>query len=707
MMPLAHFASFVALSVLSTQSLRGASPAQLAALPAVEYVVFAVLVNSASALQQRTGRWKHLPSEQEPPASSGPAFANGAAGSFPGGTAVQFRRTAWLAGAAAAAAAALRAVRFIRDPATLSQTLEILVVPALIGCSALPHLRPWTAAPRQNDWSPQTPLYVALTFLLAFVLIGTPVGAVSVALAIVQIILDAVSLLWIKDGLCAFDGLHIAQHATTSAACASLFLLPFLRFVRPMESQDHLASTSSPAFMTLIALGVATKAALYTLLRISLSALTPALAIFPRNLVLLGISSIDGLAPFRQRSMQLCLIYLAGTVGAFCLDEDVGAVVRLWRNERGPTYGEVESKTDGTDGSASRSPSPHRRERGGGGATPCEEHVASSSTSLFRRSFIPFVPLAMLALVPPLSTLSSSHGPSYSESSISSSLYSSCARLPRAARPYICPLFLAPVASQTVDLVISYYNEDVTQVRRDLEEIRTSPYVASRQNRVVLYNKGPHSADFLREKLALAPADEVVPLPNLGREGATYLSHILLHYNQTVADLAPAPTDPLPALRDHLAQPASHLRRRKLADMTYFFQAYLAWHDILECGTDSAVGLHFPMIARMWSMFRGQLCPPNSIQSGAWSGQFAVSKCRIIANPYEHYAYLSELLEAPEGHWVHEGWGPNNSGGPSNPIFGHAVERSWPSIFDCAESRIQEECPDGEGSPAKCHCFDS
>lgn len=92
---------------------------------------------------------------------------------------------------------------------------------------------------------------------------------------------------------------------------------------------------------------------------------------------------------------------------------------------------------------------------------------------------------------------------------------------------------------------------------------------------------------------------------------------------------------------------------------------------------------------------------------GAWSGQFAVSKYRIIANPYEHYAYLSELLEAPEGHWVHEGWGPNDSGGPSNPIFGHAVERSWPSIFDCAESRIQEECPDGEGSPAKGHCFDS
>jgi hypothetical protein len=42
--------------------------------------------------------------------------------------------------------------------------------------------------------------------------------------------------------------------------------------------------------------------------------------------------------------------------------------------------------------------------------------------------------------------------------------------------------------------------------------------------------------------------------------------------------------------------------------------------------------------------------PPESFGSG----QFAVSKCRIIANPYEHYAYLSELLEAPEGHWVLE-----------------------------------------------------
>lgn len=124
MTPFVHFAGFVALSVLSTQSLRNASPAQLAALPAVEHVVFAVFVNLASAFRG-TGRWKRIPSEQEPPTAS----ANGVAGTSPGGTAIQFRRTAWLAGAAAAAATALRPARFIRDPATLSQTLEVSALP--------------------------------------------------------------------------------------------------------------------------------------------------------------------------------------------------------------------------------------------------------------------------------------------------------------------------------------------------------------------------------------------------------------------------------------------------------------------------------------------------------------------------------------------------------------------------------------------------
>lgn len=91
---------------------------------------------------------------------------------------------------------------------------------------------------------------------------------------------------------------------------------------------------------------------------------------------------------------------------------------------------------------------------------------------------------------------------------------------------------------------------------------------------------------------------------------------------------------------------------------------------------------------------------------GGWSGQFGVSKRRLLANPYSRYAYLASLLEAPAGHWIHSQWGPNDSGGPSNPSFGHVVERAWPSIFDCGDPRIAELCPHGEADPEKCHCFD-
>ena len=37
----------------------------------------------------------------------------------------------------------------------------------------------------------------------------------------------------------------------------------------------------------------------------------------------------------------------------------------------------------------------------------------------------------------------------------------------------------------------------------------------------------------------------------------------------------------------------------------------------------------------------------------AWSAQHVVSRRRTMANSYEHYASINELMEAPEGHWIH------------------------------------------------------
>ncbi|GAA5857858.1 hypothetical protein JCM8547_006008 [Rhodosporidiobolus lusitaniae] len=58
-----------------------------------------------------------------------------------------------------------------------------------------------------------------------------------------------------------------------------------------------------------------------------------------------------------------------------------------------------------------------------------------------------------------------------------------------------------------------------------------------------------------------------------------------------------------------------------------------------------------------------------------------------------------------QGHWVHDMWDPNESGGPSNPA-GHSIERAWPSIFACWDRRLADECTNDVADKEKCQCLD-
>lgn len=110
----------------------------------------------------------------------------------------------------------------------------------------------------------------------------------------------------------------------------------------------------------------------------------------------------------------------------------------------------------------------------------------------------------------------------------------------------------------------------------------------------------------------------------------------------------------------------------------------------------------------IYTMFRGHFCPPT-LQLSAYSAQFLVSRKRILANAYDKYRQLSELMEAPAEHWIH------NEGaafyyhtwtGPANPALGHALERSWPTIFGCVDPGIADRCDEGTYDKEVCQCFD-
>jgi hypothetical protein len=76
-----------------------------------------------------------------------------------------------------------------------------------------------------------------------------------------------------------------------------------------------------------------------------------------------------------------------------------------------------------------------------------------------------------------------------------------CTRLPPSLRPISCSPSLPALPSSSVDLVIAYYNEDLENTRTNLDYVRRVTFVAERDSRVIVYNKGEREESALRDAL--------------------------------------------------------------------------------------------------------------------------------------------------------------------------------------------------------------
>lgn len=83
--------------------------------------------------------------------------------------------------------------------------------------------------------------------------------------------------------------------------------------------------------------------------------------------------------------------------------------------------------------------------------------------------------------------------------------------------------YIKPTSSS----VISHYDEDVNMMRESIESV-LQRLPSSKSHRVIIYSKGDRNKAGLRELLEVS--DEVVAIPNVGREGETYLVNIFLLY---------------------------------------------------------------------------------------------------------------------------------------------------------------------------------
>ncbi|KAI5480322.1 hypothetical protein MNV49_001281 [Pseudohyphozyma bogoriensis] len=212
--------------------------------------------------------------------------------------------------------------------------------------------------------------------------------------------------------------------------------------------------------------------------------------------------------------------------------------------------------------------------------------------------------------------------------------------------------------TSTLDIVIAHYDRSLSSVTSHLSYILSTPLVQSSQHRIFFYEKSETPLDDLWAGLPLVRGRDIVThLPNWGREGATYLRHIIAMHNRTTT---PGATD-------------------GLADLTMFLQGHLDWDSIAKqridsivphrtgfislgpyrssvCGFDPNQGFLFPGMRDVWRLFRGEECDPEVTATATWAGQFVVSRERILENGIHAYEEISKMIEAPDDDPIHNVW---------------------------------------------------
>ena len=268
-----------------------------------------------------------------------------------------------------------------------------------------------------------------------------------------------------------------------------------------------------------------------------------------------------------------------------------------------------------------------------------------------------------------------------------------------------------------LDVVIAHHSEEPYFIKVWTESLRSIPYVQELGMRIVIYTKGSMELAAIMEA---SGADEVVQLPNIGREGGTYLHHLLRVHDKPPQFTIFAQAKLRKAQEEGSGKMSQWLQDRlqtKFGNETGFMSMDRK-HAICYCGhcTDMGRDDFYPLWPQIYSMLQGKVCQRLEGHVLSFNGHFIVSRKRILARPRKIYQYLQEFVDAPADHWIHSEpepkWFEKDMGKsiPSNPKFGHSLERLWHTIFNCDDPAKVVDCDmkdmRAEG-PGGCSCRDA
>jgi len=210
--------------------------------------------------------------------------------------------------------------------------------------------------------------------------------------------------------------------------------------------------------------------------------------------------------------------------------------------------------------------------------------------------------------------------------------------------------------SLKVEYIISRYNEDVNWATKAINEY----------DKLTIYNKG--------KTLDISKNSEVVNLPNVDREGHTYLYHIISNYDSLaeisvflqgrIDDLVYPAFNPLYLYVD-MARiygfGASHI---KLVGPTYWSNNPFNYEGNGRHALQLQSGEMLNTSETMLEFFYRFLGPVPILSAVSYCGCFSVKKELILSRPITFYKNLfKEINKHP------------------NPLAGHYLERMWLYIF--------------------------
>jgi hypothetical protein len=240
------------------------------------------------------------------------------------------------------------------------------------------------------------------------------------------------------------------------------------------------------------------------------------------------------------------------------------------------------------------------------------------------------------------------------------------------------------VPKTDVELVISMYKEPIEEVAYLISTLKDMPNMPN--PRVHIYIKDiDANVEDIKESTG---ADEVTPLPNIGREGETYLKHILDNWDslakQTVFLQADVhnPREFYPRIRDYFVPGRTGMLS-------------LGWSGQVcncdNCGDRFNLWDTTHLFPEISNRINNATKCENVVLS--YKGQFVASAKRIRGVDKSVYQDLHDAFVNPDS-WAHqEEYLQGRPDSMNAPAFGYLMERIWNLLFQCNSMDVAWKCP--------------